>query len=109
MLMPSTEFESLLELMSAREPFPEDDVLAMATLLALRDAGLPMPAAGVCMSPWVDLECAGESVTTRAELDPMVTGGLLKRMADWYLAGGDARAPLASPLHGDLAGLPPLL
>ena len=83
--------------------------LTMATLLAIRDAGLPMPAAAACLSPWVDLECAGESVTTRADLDPMVTGGLLKRMADWYLAGGDARAPLGSPLHGDLSGLPPLL
>jgi epsilon-lactone hydrolase len=83
--------------------------LALATLLALRDAGDPLPAAGVAISPWADLEMAGESMDTRADADPMVGRERLKVMADAYVAGGDARDPLASPIHGDCTGLPPLL
>lgn len=83
--------------------------LTMATLVALRDAGDPLPACAVPMSPWVDLTQSGESYTTRADLDPMCSEAGLKEMADWYLAGQDARAPTASPLYADLTGLPPLL
>jgi acetyl esterase/lipase len=83
--------------------------LALAALLALRDAGLPLPAAGVCISPWTDLSGSGDSVRTRAELDPLVDAGDLQRLAAAYLAGRDARTPLASPLFADLRGLPPLL
>jgi monoterpene epsilon-lactone hydrolase len=83
--------------------------LTVATLLVLRDAGDPLPAAGVCISPWVDLEGNGESMTTKADVDPMVQRDGLLRMAQAYLGGADARAPLASPLYADLAGLPPLL
>jgi acetyl esterase/lipase len=83
--------------------------LTMATLLALRDAGTTLPAAGVCMSPWVDLECTGESMTTKADVDPVVQREGAIGMADMYLAGQDIRLPLASPLRGDLRGLPPLL
>ena len=83
--------------------------LTMATLVALRDEGLPLPACAVPMSPWVDLEQSGESYTTRADLDPMCSQAGLKEMADWYLAGQDPRAPTASPLYADLTGLPPLL
>jgi monoterpene epsilon-lactone hydrolase len=81
--------------------------LTVATLLALRDAGEPMPAAAVCISPWVDFTGEAESITTRAERDPMVGIGDLGRFAGWYLGGADARA--SSPVHADLAGLPPLL
>jgi acetyl esterase/lipase len=83
--------------------------LTVATLVALRDAKQPLPAAGVCLSPWVDLEGVGESMTTCAELDPMVQRDPLLRMAKLYLGELDARTPLASPLHADLTGLPPLL
>jgi acetyl esterase/lipase len=83
--------------------------LAVATLLRLRDAGLPLPAAGVCISPWTDLTGSGESVRSRADLDPLVGADDLRVLADAYLAGGDPRAPLASPLFADLLGLPPLL
>ncbi len=83
--------------------------LTLATLAALRDAGDPLPAAGVCISPWVDLEMRGESMTTRAKLDPMVGREGLLEAAAMYLAGADARTPLAAPLHADLRGLPPLL
>jgi len=83
--------------------------LTAATLLAGRDAGLPPPAAGVLLSPWLDLTLSGESMDGKASLDPLVQRAPLQRMADAYLAGADPRTPLASPLFADLAGLPPLL
>jgi len=63
----------------------------------------------VCLSPWVDLEGSGESMTTKAAADPMVQRDGLLKMAAAYLAGQSSRAPLASPLYADLSGLPPLL
>jgi len=83
--------------------------LTLATLLALRDGGLPLPAAGVCISPWTDLTASGESVRTRADEDPLVDADDLSRLAAAYLGGRDPRTPLASPLFADLRGLPPLL
>jgi acetyl esterase/lipase len=83
--------------------------LTFTTLLALRDQGVALPAAAVAISPWTDMACNSETYTTRGELDPMVDAVGLKRMADWFLAGHDPRDPLASPLHADLAGLPPML
>lgn len=83
--------------------------LTVATLLALREAGLPLPAAGICLSPWLDLSLCGPSIEGKAAVDPMVQRESLQRMADAYLGGSDARTPLASPLFGDLRGLPPLL
>lgn len=84
--------------------------LTVATLLALREAGLPLPACAVCLSPWVDLTQSGESMKTRAELDPLVSESMLGQMADHYLPGGNATGtPLASPLFADLSGLPPVL
>lgn len=83
--------------------------LAVATLLAIRDTKLPLPAAGVGISPWVDMEGLGESMTTRAKADPVVQKQGLLGMAQLYLGGKDARSPLAAPLHADLTGLPPLL
>lgn len=83
--------------------------LALATLLALRDAGTPLPAAGVGISPWTDMEGTGDSVTTKAAKDPMVQKDGLLSMAKMYVGEQDPKAPLASPLHADLRGLPPLL
>ena len=83
--------------------------LALATLLAIRDAKLPLPAAGVCISPWVDMEGTGESMVTRAKADPVVQKQGLLGMAQLYLGGKDPKSPLAAPLHADLTGLPPLL
>jgi acetyl esterase/lipase len=82
--------------------------LAVAALLAIRDAKLPLPAAAVCLSPWVDMEGTGESMKTKADVDPMV-GPNLADMAKAYLGGKDPRTPLASPLYADLKGLPPML
>lgn len=83
--------------------------LTVATLVAIRDNKLPTPAAAVCMSPWVDLEGIGESMTTRAKADPVVAREGLLGMAQAYLQGQNPRTPLAAPLYADLKGLPPML
>ena len=83
--------------------------LALAALIAGRDAGLPMPAAAVCLSPFLDLEGTGESITTRADVDPIATPEVIDVWAKAYLAGADPRTPLANPLCADLHGLPALL
>ncbi|HEX5366886.1 MAG TPA: alpha/beta hydrolase [Acidimicrobiales bacterium] len=82
--------------------------LTVATLAALRDAGDPLPAAGVCLSPWADLTQSGETIASKADVDPMVHAEDLDRWAAAY-AGEAAADPGASPLFGDLTGLPPLL
>ena len=83
--------------------------LTVATLVSLRDQDIPLPACGVCLSPWVDMEGLGESMNSRASLDPMVQREGLVGMADTYLDGADPRTPLAAPLYADLSNLPPLL
>jgi epsilon-lactone hydrolase len=83
--------------------------LAVALLVATRDAGEPMPAAAVLMSPTVDLTSSGASMTERADQDPISTPAMLRQFASDYLAGADPKTPLASPLFAQLAGLPPLL
>jgi acetyl esterase/lipase len=83
--------------------------LTMATLVNLRDQKLGLPACAVAISPWVDLEGVGVSITARAAQDPMVQKDGLLWMAGMYLFGKDARTPLAAPLHADLKGLPPVL
>jgi monoterpene epsilon-lactone hydrolase len=82
--------------------------LTLATLLKIRDSGLPQPAAAVPISPWVDMEALGESWTTNAEKDLLVKQEALKGMVDMFLAGGDPRDPLAAPLYGDYKGICPL-
>jgi monoterpene epsilon-lactone hydrolase len=76
-------------------------------MVALRDAGQPLPAGAVLMSPWTDLSCSGKSIHTAP--DPVLTPEGLELLAGTYLAGADAQAPLASPLFASLEGLPPLL
>jgi len=83
--------------------------LTFATLIALRDAGTKLPASAFALSPWVDLEGLGESMTTKTEEDPMVQKDGLVMMGQLYLGGADPKTPLASPLYADLTGLPPML
>jgi len=83
--------------------------LTLATLLALRDAGTPLPAAAVPISPWADLEGTGASVETRAAADPMVDKAGLLRMAQMYAGDSDPKNPLISPIYADYKGLPPML
>lgn len=83
--------------------------LTIATLVALRDKSIALPACAVAISPWVDLGQGGEAFRTRAKRDPMLKKEGLDQMAAAYLAGKDPKTPLASPLFANLKGLPPLL
>lgn len=83
--------------------------LCLAALMKLRDEGAAMPAAVACLSPWTDLAATGASVYTRAAHDPILDARDLHTFAQRYLGEADPRNPLASPLYGDLRGLPPLL
>jgi len=83
--------------------------LVMATLLSLRDQGLPLPAGATLFSPWVDLTMSGASMESRRELDPIVTPEGLHAMATLYRGDVETSQPLISPLMADLSNLPPLL
>jgi epsilon-lactone hydrolase len=83
--------------------------LALASMMRLRDAGSPLPAAAVVLSPWTDLALTGQSLTDYGFSDPMVPVELMPRAVELYLAGADPRSPYASPLYGDPASLPPTL
>jgi len=83
--------------------------LAIATLIAARERGLPMPAAIVCMSPWADLTCPEPSPHEMARIDDPISP--IKDMRDYanaYLADEPADNPLASPVFASLDGLPPM-
>lgn len=83
--------------------------LVVAALVAIRDAGLPQPGCGWCISPWIDLEAIGGTMTSKSAADPTVQKPGILDMARMYLNGADPRSPLAAPLYADLAGLAPLL
>ena len=83
--------------------------LALATALALRDAGVAPPQALLLLSPWVDLSCSGATMHTQAAQDPMLSAGVLTRWAREYLGALPPQHPACSPLFGDLRGLPPVL
>jgi epsilon-lactone hydrolase len=84
--------------------------LAAALLLRLRESGLPLPSSAVMLSPWADLTLTGQSMSTKASVDPspLTPEGLRLRVPD-YLGGADPASPLASPVFADLSGLPPML
>jgi monoterpene epsilon-lactone hydrolase len=83
--------------------------LALATLIALRDAKQPLPAGCVPISPWTDLEGTGESIRSKAAKDPMVQQDNLAGSAKQYIGNADPKNPLVSPLHADYRGMPPML
>ncbi|MGA8194742.1 MAG: alpha/beta hydrolase [Acetobacteraceae bacterium] len=83
--------------------------LTLATMVSLREGGLPLPACAWCVSPWVDMEARGDSYASKAAIDPMISREYILELAAWYLGGVAPRTPLAAPLHAELAGLPPLL
>ncbi len=83
--------------------------LAVATLLALRDAGVALPEAAAVMSPWVDLTVSGPSMVNNAPTDRFVSAAGLRALARHVLGDADPRDLLASPILADLAGLPTLL
>ena len=83
--------------------------LALAMLIALRDAGEPLPGGIICLAPWTDLTCTGETFHTKKRADPVLRSRLTRSAARMYLNGKDPTNPLISPLYADLHGLPPLL
>jgi len=83
--------------------------LCAALLLAARAEGLPLPAGGVCLSPWADLTNSAATFETRKATDTMFSLNSATEAAGMYLAGHDAADPLASPVFGNWAGMPPLL
>ena len=82
--------------------------MVLNTLVALRDQGAPLPAAGVAISPWVDLACSGASFDINAQYDFVGKAHCLLAAKN-YLAGLDPQRPDISPLFADVTGLPPLL
>jgi monoterpene epsilon-lactone hydrolase len=82
--------------------------LCLATLLALKDQGIELPKAAVALSPWTDLACTGDSLTTNAPVDHLTWKGSWAVFSRHYLNDANPREPLASPLYGDLGRLPPL-
>jgi len=82
-------------------------LLSWAAAKARAGSG-PIPKGAAVISAWTDLAMTSDSMKTRAEADPLSTPASLAAMAGLYLGGRDARDPLASPLYGDLAGLPPV-
>jgi acetyl esterase/lipase len=84
--------------------------LAVAVLLALRDAGKPLPSCAFLMSPYADLTMSGDTFLENQALDPILTpSGVRLRVPDYVVDGADASDPYISPVFGDLTGLPPLL
>lgn len=83
--------------------------LCLATLVAARGQGLPLPAAAVALSPWTDLQCTGDSIVTRAKVDPFTPAGAWTVFSAYYAGDHDPADPLISPLYAALDGLPPLL
>lgn len=83
--------------------------LCTSMVLALRDAGDPLPAAVLPISPFYDMEAKGESIESNAAVDVLVQKEILLAMAGMFLGGGSPTDPLANPLHADPKGLPPML
>ena len=81
--------------------------LTLATLLALRDRKMTLPAGGIAISPCTDFTLASESLKT--VVDPIISAKTMSVFRDHYLGKTDPRDPLASPVFGDYHGLPPLL
>ncbi len=84
--------------------------LSVATLLALRHAGDPLPAAAVLLSPFLDVTASGESATTRADQDPWFEVSDMAVVARYYCPDeAKWRDPLISPVFANVSGLPPML
>jgi epsilon-lactone hydrolase len=83
--------------------------LTVATLAAIRDAGLPLPAGAAVISPWADLEVNSDSFVSKAKEDLLIEADGLRQMAAAYLGSASPRNSSASPIYANLSGLPPLL
>ncbi len=82
--------------------------ITLGTLLWLRDHQRPLPQCAICLSPWTDLTTSGESFKTKDKEEPMLIAEAMPYWAANYMGDADLRNPYASPLFGDLRGLPPI-
>lgn len=83
--------------------------LTLATLLKLRDTGIPLPAAALILSPWADLDMTGDTIRTKAKVDPLASASELFFYSSLYTGEDDPKNPYISPLYADLKGLPPMI
>ena len=83
--------------------------LTAACLIDLRDKQLPLPAAAVLISPWLDMSLAGETMITNDENDSSLSAVSMPRTRELFISEDQINDPLASTLEADLGGLPPLL
>ena len=83
--------------------------MAVATLLSLRDAGDALPRTACLLSPWLDLSAQGESLVTRAELDPWFRAEQMAGAVRHYCSEDQVADPLVSPVFADVSGLPATL
>lgn len=83
--------------------------LALALVMAVRDAGWPLPAAVVAFCPWTDLAATGASLDENSNRCAMFAGETIRRAATFYVGDADPRAPYVSPLYGSFEHFPPLL
>ena len=83
--------------------------LTLALLISLRDRNVPLPAAGICLSPWTDLAFTGETWKSKAANDLVIYASKEQEFARMYHRETEPQSPLVSPLYADLKGLPPLL
>jgi len=83
--------------------------LCLALLLKLKEKKFFQPRGAIALSPWTDLTQSGKTMKINADIDPVISKKYLDRMANLYLAKTPNTSPLASPLYGELSGLPPLL
>lgn len=83
--------------------------LTIATMVNLKNLGMPLPSGAVVLSPWTDLSMSGDSIDTCDKTDSILSRIVLEKFASAYLGERDRRAPLASPLFAELSGLPPVL
>ncbi len=82
--------------------------LSLALMLALKGAGLKLPASLALFSPWTDLALTGGTLKTNFESEVLLHGETMPHAASFYANGAATTNPLISPLYGDLAGLPPM-
>ena len=83
--------------------------LAVATMMAIRNGGIAMPAGLIAMSPWADLTLSGWSIMQNAETDPALSWDLLFVSARHYLKGANPADPYASPVYGSMRDFPPIM
>lgn len=83
--------------------------LTMALLLSLKHQEIPMPAKVIALSPWLDLSVPSEERNENVHKDPLLDAYSVKVWAERYLQTTNPQNCLASPIYGDLNGLPPML